>query len=74
MLPVPAAPFYLRSLSLLGVRTATPHDAAGFWELVRAGFSLPGSLVREFPLAAAAGAHEHVASGSGVGHVVLVPA
>jgi NADPH:quinone reductase-like Zn-dependent oxidoreductase len=71
VLPVPAAPFYLRNMSLLGVRTTTPRDIAAFWALVIAGLRLPAGLVRELPLGAAAAAHGQIASGASVGHTVL---
>lgn len=74
VLPVPAAPLYLRSLSLLGVRTTSIADIARFWALVDEGFRLPPGLVHELPLDEAARAHAHVASGAGVGHTVLVAA
>jgi len=74
VLPVPAAPFYLRSISLLGVRTTTPRDIAAFWALVSAGLRLPAGIVRELPLGAAAAAHGHIASGASVGHTVLTVA
>jgi D-arabinose 1-dehydrogenase-like Zn-dependent alcohol dehydrogenase len=71
VLAVPAAVLYLRSLSLLGVRTATPRHVASFWQAVDSGFRLPDSLVEEFPLERAAAAHERVAGGEGLGTVVL---
>ncbi len=71
VLPVPAAPLYLRSLSLLGVRTASAADIAGFWAMVQGGFRFPGGLVHELPLSAAAAAHDHIASGASVAHTVL---
>jgi NADPH:quinone reductase-like Zn-dependent oxidoreductase len=71
VLPVPAALLYIRSLSLLGVRTATPREASGFWDLVREGFRLAPGLVHELPLESAAAAHARIASGARVGHTVL---
>lgn len=71
VLAVPAAVLYLRSLSLLGVRTATPRQVASFWQEVDSGFRLPVSLVEEFPLEQAGAAHERVAGGEGLGTVVL---
>lgn len=70
-LRVPVAPFYLRSLSIVGVRTATQQTTREFWELVRAGFRLPGGLLHEVPLAAAASAHGTVIAGTTTGHTVL---
>lgn len=71
VLAIPAAPFYLRSLSLLGVRTTSARDARRFWELVGRGFRLPDGLVQEHPLEAAGTAHALVASGAGNAHTVL---
>jgi len=71
VLRVPAAPLYTRSISLLGVRTATARAALDFWDLVRGGFRLPPGLVHEEPLETAAAAHDTVISGSAVGHTVL---
>lgn len=71
VLPVPAAQLYLRSLSLLGVRTASSADIARFWEMVDGGFRLPRGLVHELPLDSAAAAHDHLSSGAAVAHTVL---
>ena len=70
-LPVPAQPFYVRSLSLLGVRTASRQETERFWALVRDGLRLPAGLVRELPLSAAAGAHAEITRGATAGHTVL---
>ena len=75
VLTVPVGLLYLKSLSIVGVRTAGPADARRFWQLVDDGFRLPPGLVHEVPLEQAASAHAHVAGGSQVGHTVLtVPA
>jgi L-gulonate 5-dehydrogenase len=71
VLAVPAAVLYLRSLSLLGVRTATRRHVAAFWREVGEGFRLPSSLIETFPLEAAPDAHARVAGGDAVGAVVL---
>jgi L-gulonate 5-dehydrogenase len=71
VLLVPAAPFYLRSLSLLGVRTTARRDIGAFWRLVHGGLRLPGGLVCELPLDQAARAHAEMAAGRCVGHTVL---
>ena len=71
VLAVPAAPFYTRSLSLLGVRTTTPRDVNEFWGLVRDGLRLPGGLVHSMPLSDAAAAHERISAGQALGHTVL---
>jgi len=71
VLSVPAAPLYIRSISLLGVRTATAALTHEFWELVRTGFRLPAGLVHELPLEEAASVHAAVHRGTAVGHTVL---
>ena len=72
VLRVPAAPLYVRSIALIGVRTATSAVTSDFWELVRSGFRLPVGLLHEQPLHAAAAAHEAVMHGRAVGHTLLV--
>ena len=72
VLQVPAAPLYVRSIALIGVRTATAQVTHDFWELVRSGFRLPAGLLHEQPLDTAAAAHEAVVRGSAVGHTLLV--
>lgn len=69
---VPLASFYVRSLSLLGVRTATAQTTLDFWAAVRSGFRLPAGLVHETPLADAALAHAALTDGAAFGHTVLV--
>ena len=64
VLRVPAAPLYVRSISLLGVRTATARATLDFWDLVRDGFRLPASLVHEGPLETASAVHDAVINGS----------
>ena len=71
VLPVPALPFYVRSLSLLGVRTTSRPDIAEFWELVHTGLRLPEGLIRVVPLEAAADAHASISQGATIGHTVL---
>jgi NADPH:quinone reductase-like Zn-dependent oxidoreductase len=70
-LRVPAAPLYIRSISLLGVRTASARTTNDFWDLVREGFRLPPGLVHEEPLEAAPAVHDAVTNGTSVGHTVL---
>ena len=72
VLRVPAAPLYVRSIALIGVRTATAAVTREFWELVRSGFRVPAELLHEQPLHTAAAAHQAVQSGSSVGHTLLV--
>ena len=71
-LSIPLVSFYLRSLSLVGVRTATARTTLDFWELVRSGFRLPTGLVHETPLAEAGLAHAALTAGDAFGHTVLV--
>jgi D-arabinose 1-dehydrogenase-like Zn-dependent alcohol dehydrogenase len=71
VLPVPAAPLYVKSISLLGVRTTTPRGDRRFWQLVADGFRLPPALVHEMPLEAVADAHARIAAGTQLGHTVL---
>lgn len=71
LLPVPAAPFYIRSLSLLGVRTTTLRDVGAFWELVHGGLRMPQGLIHELPLDDASVAHAQIAAGLSVAHTVL---
>lgn len=71
VLPVPAAPLYVKSISLLGVRTTTPRDDRRFWELVGDGFRLPPGLVHELPLEQVAEAHALISAGAHLGHTVL---
>ncbi len=71
VLQVPAVPLYLRSICLLGVRTATAGTTLDFWDLVRDGFRLPPGLVHEEALEAASAVHDAVIKGTTVGHTVL---
>ena len=71
ILPVPGPQFYVRSLSLLGVRTTNREDIDRFWRLVGEGLRLPEGLVTEWPLDEAARAHAEITAGGVVGHSVL---
>jgi L-gulonate 5-dehydrogenase len=71
VLPVPAAPLYVKSISLLGVRTTTPADRRRLWELVDAGFRLPAGSIAELPLERAVEAHTRIQSGAQHGHTLL---
>lgn len=71
VLSVPAAAFYVRSLSLLGVRTTGPHDIARFWEMVHNGLRLPRGLLRELPLSEAGTAHAEVGAAKSIAHTIL---
>ena len=70
-LPVPMRSLYTRGVSLIGLRSHTQPLTAEFWQLVRDGFRLPPGLLHEFPLEAAADAHEAIAEGAVTGHTVL---
>lgn len=71
VLPVPAVPLYVKSISLLGTRTSPQATDDRFWELVAGGFRLPPGLVHELPLERAAEAHATIAAGTQLGHTVL---
>jgi len=71
ILAVPAGPLYVKSLSLLGVRTTTPGDRRRFWSLVEDGFRLPAELIEELPLEDAAETHRRIEAGTQLGHTVL---
>jgi L-gulonate 5-dehydrogenase len=71
VLAVPAAPLYVKSISLLGVRTTTPADRRRLYQLVDDGFRLPAGSIEELPLEQAVEAHTRIASGAQRGHTVL---
>ena len=73
--PVPVAfrPLYLRSQSIIGVRTGNRSDIARLWQDVRAGFRLAPGLISTMPLAEAAAAHRLIESGRHRGQIVLTP-
>jgi D-arabinose 1-dehydrogenase-like Zn-dependent alcohol dehydrogenase len=71
VLPVPAAPLYIRSISLLGVRTTTLADRRKLWEVVDGGFRLAPGSIDTLPLAQAAEAHHRIQSGGQLGHTLL---
>jgi D-arabinose 1-dehydrogenase-like Zn-dependent alcohol dehydrogenase len=67
-IPLLARPFYLKSQSILGVRSANRAQIAAFWKDVReGGVRLPPELVQIFPLAEAPAAHAALQRRSGVG-------
>lgn len=70
-LTVPARSLYVGALSLLGVRSHSDASCAAFWQLVREGFRLPATVIREFPLPEAAAVHDAVENGATSGHTVL---
>jgi len=71
VLPVPAVPLYVKSISLLGTRTSPQATDDRFWELVAGGFRLPAGLVHELPLERAAEAHAQIAANTQLGHTIL---
>lgn len=71
VLAVPAGPLYVKSISLLGVRTTTPADRHRLWDLVDAGFRLAAGSIEELALERAAEAHTRIATGAQRGHTVL---
>jgi D-arabinose 1-dehydrogenase-like Zn-dependent alcohol dehydrogenase len=71
VLAVPAGPLYVKSLSLIGVRTTTPADRGRLWELVAGGFRLPAGMIEELPLESATEAHRMIAEGRQRGHTIL---
>lgn len=71
VLPVPARDLYARNLALIGVRSHSEAVTGEFWDLVTAGFRLPGELVHQYPLEAAPEAHTAVLEGRTTGHTVL---
>jgi len=69
---VPADTLYLRSIALLGVRTASTRVVQDFWNLVgQNNFRLPHGLVHEETLESAAHVHADMTAGRTAGHVVL---
>ena len=65
-------PFYLKSQSIIGVRTGNTANTAGFWVEFANGLRIPEETYGSLPLSQAAAAHELMASGDKVGHLVLV--
>ena len=64
-------PFYLRSQSLIGVRTGNRAQMAGIWEDVRSGFRPPASHVHAVPWLEVADTHRRVEAGTANGQSVL---
>ncbi|WP_328611304.1 alcohol dehydrogenase catalytic domain-containing protein [Amycolatopsis sp. NBC_00345] len=71
VLAVHARTLYLRSISLLGVRSHTASVTDQFWRLVRDGFRIPRTVLHEYPLAQAADVHDAVARNATAGHTIL---
>ena len=70
-LPMRLLPFYLRSQSLIGVRTGNRAQMAAVWRDVAAGFRPPDSHVQRLPFADVASAHARVEAGTAHGQIVL---
>jgi NADPH:quinone reductase-like Zn-dependent oxidoreductase len=64
-------PFYLRSQSLIGVRTGNRYQIASLWRDVADGFRIPDAFVNVLPWEAAGDAHRAVESGVSRGQAVL---
>lgn len=70
-LPVRLLPFYLRSQSLIGVRTGNRGEVAAMWDDVRAGYRPPASHVHACDWEDVAEAHRRVEAGVANGQAVL---
>ena len=71
VLSVPAGPLYIRSISLIGVRSCTLADTEAFWRLVDNGFRLPAGLIRAFPIEEAGEYTRLSRPGANMAHTVL---
>jgi NADPH:quinone reductase-like Zn-dependent oxidoreductase len=65
-------PFYLRSQSLIGVRTGNRAQMRALWDDVAEGFTLPDGLVTPLHWSRVAEAHRAVEAGSAHGQLVLM--
>ena len=70
-LPMRLLPFYLRSQSLIGVRTGNRAQIAAVWRDVHDGFRPPDSHVQRMPFADVSAAHARVEAGTAHGQIVL---
>ncbi len=70
-LPVRLSRFYLRSQSLIGVRTGNRAAIAALWQDVARGFRIPDGFVDPRPWESAADAHRGVENGLSRGQAVL---
>ncbi|WP_375502604.1 alcohol dehydrogenase catalytic domain-containing protein [uncultured Jatrophihabitans sp.] len=70
-LPMQLLPFYLRSQSLIGVRTGNRAQMAAVWRDVHEGFRPPRDHVRRVPFADVSNAHAQVEAGTTHGQTVL---
>lgn len=71
VLRVPAASMYIRSIALIGVRSADLRAIRDFWQLVLDGFRIPANLLHATPLADAANTHDRIINGNATGNNVL---
>ena len=70
-IPIELLPFYLRSQSLVGVRTGNRAQMAALWADVRAGFRLPDAAVVARPWSDMHAVHLMVEQGRSVAQTVL---
>jgi NADPH:quinone reductase-like Zn-dependent oxidoreductase len=70
-LPMRMLPFYLRSQSLIGVRTGNRGQMAELWQDVANGFRPPASHIHAVPWLDAAAAHRRIEDGTAKGQCVL---
>lgn len=70
-LPMTLLPFYLRSQSLIGVRTGNRAQMTALWRDVADGFRPPPAQLHRFPWLDAAVAHTRVEQGTAHGQSIL---
>lgn len=70
-LPMRLLPFYLRSQSLIGVRTGNRAQMTAVWRDVRDGFRPSSGHVQRLPFADVATAHARVEAGTAHGQIIL---
>lgn len=70
-IPLFLQPFYLRSYSLIGLRTGNRVQRAALWRDVAAGFRPPAGFVHPVPWQQVARAHAMVEAGTARGQIVL---
>lgn len=70
-LPMRLLPFYLRSQSLIGVRTGNRAQMAAVWRDVHDGFRPPAGHLQPMPFADVSSAHARVEAGTAHGQIVL---
>ncbi len=70
-LPMHLLPFYLRSQSLIGVRTGNRHQMTAMWADVEAGFRPPPTHVSSTSWLDVAAAHARVEAGTAHGQIIL---